>query len=234
MENLESRRAAVLPARESRSPVHTDASNEGSSMPYIITLNAVDGSLKGEPFAFSAPARILVGRSNACDVRLPSDPLHWDISRRHCLIAALGPWHNDPRSGQPQRHLCQRTEDRSSTLLPSGRGGPRRILPAASPVRRRPHPGRANDLSGRDTPGRGGGGGREGCAGRPTGGERIKEDGPGGPRAVRVPHVRNRPPPRRIRRRVVRLSAFFARTLRKRSRTQAPWSRDLGHGPCFT
>jgi len=60
-------------------------------MPSIITLNVVDGSLPEEQFAFAEPARVLVGRSNACDVRLPSDPMHWDVSRRHCLIAALGP-----------------------------------------------------------------------------------------------------------------------------------------------
>jgi eukaryotic-like serine/threonine-protein kinase len=56
-----------------------------------ITLNVVDGALKGRRFAFSERAELLVGRSEACDVRLPNDALHWDVSRRHCLIAASGP-----------------------------------------------------------------------------------------------------------------------------------------------
>ncbi len=59
-------------------------------MPYTITLNVIDGALKGERFSFSGPSRFLVVRSSACEVRLPNDPLHWDVSRRHCLITTRG------------------------------------------------------------------------------------------------------------------------------------------------
>jgi serine/threonine-protein kinase len=56
-----------------------------------ITLNVVDGLLKGQHFSFSEPNQILVGRANACDLRLPNDPLHWDASRLHCVIVVNGP-----------------------------------------------------------------------------------------------------------------------------------------------
>lgn len=59
-------------------------------MSHTITLNVIDGALKGERFSFSGSSRILVGRSSACEVRLPNDPLHWDVSRRHCLITTRG------------------------------------------------------------------------------------------------------------------------------------------------
>jgi eukaryotic-like serine/threonine-protein kinase len=59
-------------------------------MPSIVILSVVKGSLKAERFLCRAPARVLVGRSTGCEVRLPNDPLHWNVSRRHCLITAVG------------------------------------------------------------------------------------------------------------------------------------------------
>lgn len=51
-----------------------------------LDLEVVEGSLKGEQFLFRGTTRVLVGRSRRCDLALPDDPLHWDVSRKHCLI----------------------------------------------------------------------------------------------------------------------------------------------------
>ena len=55
-------------------------------LPMRITLKITEGSLKGEEFVFHDSARCVVGRSPDCDIALPMDLLHRDISRRHCAI----------------------------------------------------------------------------------------------------------------------------------------------------
>jgi serine/threonine-protein kinase len=49
-----------------------------------ITLTITDGVLKGEEYVFHDSARWVVGRSPDCDIALPMDLLHRDISRHHC------------------------------------------------------------------------------------------------------------------------------------------------------
>jgi pSer/pThr/pTyr-binding forkhead associated (FHA) protein len=55
-------------------------------LPMRITLKITEGSLKGEEYVFHDSARCVVGRSPECDIALPMDLLHRDISRRHCAI----------------------------------------------------------------------------------------------------------------------------------------------------
>jgi eukaryotic-like serine/threonine-protein kinase len=56
-----------------------------------VVLEVVEGSMKGERFLFRETAGVLVGRSRMCDIQLPDDPLHWDVSRKHCLIDVSPP-----------------------------------------------------------------------------------------------------------------------------------------------
>ena len=53
-------------------------------LPARITLKITDGVLKGEEYVFHDSARWVVGRSPDCDIALPMDLLHRDISRHHC------------------------------------------------------------------------------------------------------------------------------------------------------
>ena len=46
--------------------------------------------LRGKQFSFISPCQILLGRSRDCDLVMPNDFLHWDVSRRHCLLVADG------------------------------------------------------------------------------------------------------------------------------------------------
>jgi eukaryotic-like serine/threonine-protein kinase len=55
-------------------------------MPSTIILSVVEGALKGGRFLFRNPDRILVGRSDSCEFRLPNDHRHANVSRLHCLI----------------------------------------------------------------------------------------------------------------------------------------------------
>jgi pSer/pThr/pTyr-binding forkhead associated (FHA) protein len=54
--------------------------------PVRITLTVTEGTLKGEEFVFHVAARCVVGRSPDCDVALPMDLLHRDVSRHHCAF----------------------------------------------------------------------------------------------------------------------------------------------------
>ncbi|HVS35516.1 MAG TPA: FHA domain-containing protein [Gemmataceae bacterium] len=55
-------------------------------MASTITLEIVEGPQKGERYRVRGAGQVLIGRSKRCDVRLPNDPMHWDVSRAHCLI----------------------------------------------------------------------------------------------------------------------------------------------------
>jgi eukaryotic-like serine/threonine-protein kinase len=54
--------------------------------PSTITLTMTRGSLQGKEYVFEGPSLCVIGRANACDLQVPSDPIHADISRRHCLL----------------------------------------------------------------------------------------------------------------------------------------------------
>jgi pSer/pThr/pTyr-binding forkhead associated (FHA) protein len=51
-----------------------------------ITLTITEGVLKGKAYVFHDSARRVLGRSPDCDIALPMDLLHRDISRRHCAF----------------------------------------------------------------------------------------------------------------------------------------------------
>ena len=51
-----------------------------------ITLTITAGVLKGEEYVFHERARCMLGRSPDCEIALPMDMLHGDISRRHCAF----------------------------------------------------------------------------------------------------------------------------------------------------
>jgi serine/threonine-protein kinase len=55
-------------------------------LPLQITLTITEGALKGEEYVFHDSAQCVVGRSSDCDIALPTDLLHRDISRHHCAF----------------------------------------------------------------------------------------------------------------------------------------------------
>jgi len=55
-------------------------------LPVRITLTITEGSLKGEEYVFHDAAKCVVGRSPDCDVAVPMDLLHRDVSRHHCVF----------------------------------------------------------------------------------------------------------------------------------------------------
>ena len=54
-------------------------------MSATITLT-VTGSGGSEEHTLDSPDHIIVGRSDDCDIQLPNDPRHADVSRHHCLF----------------------------------------------------------------------------------------------------------------------------------------------------
>jgi pSer/pThr/pTyr-binding forkhead associated (FHA) protein len=60
----------------------------------MLILRALTGELRGQEFAFPAPAHAVLGRSRSCTVRLPGDAT---VSRQHCLIELddCGVWVQD-------------------------------------------------------------------------------------------------------------------------------------------
>ena len=55
-------------------------------MSSIVILSVVEGAMEGERFLFQGPTRVRVGRADCCELRLPSDDRHANVSRLHCLI----------------------------------------------------------------------------------------------------------------------------------------------------
>lgn len=52
-----------------------------------FVLRVEKGLETGRQYSFlEADGSVVVGRGQDCDLRLPSIPLHLDISRRHCLL----------------------------------------------------------------------------------------------------------------------------------------------------
>ena len=55
-------------------------------LPVRITLTITEGVLKGEEYCFHDSAQWVLGRSPDCDIALPMDLIHRDISRHHCAF----------------------------------------------------------------------------------------------------------------------------------------------------
>lgn len=51
-----------------------------------IQLTVTRGLYKGERFEFKKPARYIIGRSEDCDIPLPTNYVHANISRHHCAL----------------------------------------------------------------------------------------------------------------------------------------------------
>jgi pSer/pThr/pTyr-binding forkhead associated (FHA) protein len=60
-------------------------------IPSTITLTVTQGNLKGKEYLFDSPARCMIGRAGDCDVQLPSDYFHANVSRHHCVLEIAPP-----------------------------------------------------------------------------------------------------------------------------------------------
>src|SRR5262245_32291542 len=54
--------------------------------PTQITFSVAHGRFEGKEYVFYNPKRLVVGRADECDLQLPLDCDHANISRRHCLF----------------------------------------------------------------------------------------------------------------------------------------------------
>ena len=55
-------------------------------VPVRITLTAPRESLPDKEIVFAEPAECLIGRGPDCAIRVPGDPAHGNVSRRHCVL----------------------------------------------------------------------------------------------------------------------------------------------------
>ena len=51
-----------------------------------VILRFTNGRLQDQERTFTGPARCFVGRSNDCDIQIPSSPEFLGVSRYHCLL----------------------------------------------------------------------------------------------------------------------------------------------------
>ncbi len=92
--------------------------------PARITLTVTQGSIKGKEYVFEAQTRCIIGRAEDCNIRLPMDTAHCDISRHHCeldidppriqvrdLGSRNGTFVNGEKIGQRPSHQQQREVD---------------------------------------------------------------------------------------------------------------------------
>jgi hypothetical protein len=65
-----------------------------------ITLTVTNGSLEGTEYRFEELAECIVGRADDCEIRLPQDRMHMNVSRHHCAFAIDPPavWVRDLHS----------------------------------------------------------------------------------------------------------------------------------------
>jgi serine/threonine-protein kinase len=76
--------ASPLTRRSFSPQVRLGSERNRHMLPVRITLTITKGVLKGEEYVFHDSARLVLGRSPDCDIALPMDLLHRDISRHHC------------------------------------------------------------------------------------------------------------------------------------------------------
>jgi pSer/pThr/pTyr-binding forkhead associated (FHA) protein len=51
-----------------------------------ITLTIANGPFEGTEYAFDETCRCVIGRANDCVIQMPTDFLHAEVSRHHCLL----------------------------------------------------------------------------------------------------------------------------------------------------
>jgi len=56
-----------------------------------ITLRVTQGNLEDPQYVFEEPMVCIVGRAEDCNIHIPTDYEHADISRHHCLIEISPP-----------------------------------------------------------------------------------------------------------------------------------------------
>ena len=93
-----------------------------------VILTAVEGALKGQQFIFTGPTQCVIGRSQACELHVPTE--EYAVSRRHCLLdiddssvivrdlgSLNGTYLNRTLIGQRDRHLSP--EEAGAVPLPA-------------------------------------------------------------------------------------------------------------------
>jgi pSer/pThr/pTyr-binding forkhead associated (FHA) protein len=60
-------------------------------IPSTITLTVTHGLLQGKEYLFDSPAQCVIGRAGDCEIQLPGDCYHMDVSRHHCLLEIAPP-----------------------------------------------------------------------------------------------------------------------------------------------
>jgi len=56
-----------------------------------VFLKIINGVKKGEGFSYIEPSTVLIGRSPECNIVLPNDEAHVDVSRFHCILDIIPP-----------------------------------------------------------------------------------------------------------------------------------------------
>jgi pSer/pThr/pTyr-binding forkhead associated (FHA) protein len=52
-----------------------------------VILTVTEGNLERTRYVFEEPVECVVGRAVDCEIQVPADLVHADISRHHCLLA---------------------------------------------------------------------------------------------------------------------------------------------------
>ena len=60
--------------------------NDSDEPPATVTLEVVQGALRGEEFSFTERGTCVIGRAGDCSPRLPDDEHHRTVSRHHALL----------------------------------------------------------------------------------------------------------------------------------------------------
>jgi len=55
-------------------------------MPALFKLTFLEEDREKQEFVFDQPVQCVIGRADDCDIRLPKDVAHADVSRHHCLL----------------------------------------------------------------------------------------------------------------------------------------------------
>jgi pSer/pThr/pTyr-binding forkhead associated (FHA) protein len=60
-------------------------------IPSTVALTVTQGTLQGKEYVFDALSQCTIGRASDCDIQVPNDYFHGDISRHHCLLEIAPP-----------------------------------------------------------------------------------------------------------------------------------------------
>ena len=55
-------------------------------IPTRVTLTVAQDELPDKEFVFDEPAECIIGRAADCDIQIPTDGEHGDVSRHHCVV----------------------------------------------------------------------------------------------------------------------------------------------------